>query len=79
MKVIPLSEAKTRLSHYAQVCHKEPVVVTVNGVPAFELVPLDENDDLINQLLKHNPRFRTMLRRRLKEKSISVSDALKRI
>ena len=79
MKVIPLSEAKMRLSHYGKVCHKEPVVVTVNGVPAFELVPLDENDDLINQLLKHNPRFRTMLRQRLKERSISVADALKRI
>ncbi len=58
MKVIPLSEAKTRLSRYGKLCHSEPVIVTVNGIPAFELVPLDENDDLINQFLEHNPRFR---------------------
>jgi prevent-host-death family protein len=79
MKVIPLSEAKTRLSHYGRVCRKEPVVVTVNGTPAFELVPLDENDDLIDQLIEHNPSFRTLLRQRLKEKSVSAQEALKRI
>lgn len=79
MKVIPLSEAKTRLSHYARLCRKEPVVVTVNGVPAFELVPLDENDDLVDQLIEHNPRFRKMLQQRLKEKTIAVAGAMKRL
>jgi prevent-host-death family protein len=77
MKVIPLSEAKAKLSHYARVCRKEPVVVSVNGVPAFEMVPLDQNEDLIEQLLEHNPRFRTLLRRRLKEKSVSAKEAAK--
>jgi prevent-host-death family protein len=79
MKVIPLSEAKTKLSHYARLCRKEPVVVTVNGVPAFELVPLNEDDDLIDQLIEHNPRFRTLLRERLSEKSVSATAALRRI
>ena len=79
MKVIPLSEAKARLSHYARLCQKEPIVVSVNGVPAFELVPLDQNDDLIEQLLDHNPAFRTVLKKRLKEKSIRASEAAKRI
>jgi len=79
MKVIPLSEAKTKLSHYARVCHDEPVVVTVNGEPAFQLVPLNEDDDLINQLLEHNPAFRRMLASRLKERSISVAAARKRL
>jgi prevent-host-death family protein len=79
MKVIPLSEAKTRLSHYARRCRKEPIVVTVNGVPAFELVPLNEDDDLIDQLIEHNPDFRELLRKRANEKTISVADALKRI
>ncbi len=45
MKVIPLSEAKANLSRYAHQCREEPVVVTVNGRPAFQLVPLAEDDD----------------------------------
>ena len=46
MKVIPLSEAKARLSHYSRLCHSEPIVVTVKGVPAFQMVPLEADDDL---------------------------------
>jgi prevent-host-death family protein len=79
MKVIPLSEAKTNLSRYGRICHKEPVIVTVNGVPAFQLVPLDENDDLIDSLLEHNPSFVQMLKSRLKEKSLSVAEAKRRL
>jgi prevent-host-death family protein len=79
MKVIPLSEAKTNLSHYGRVCRDEPVIVTVNGEPAFQLVPLDEEDDLIDQLLEHNPAFRRMLAARLKERSISTAAARKRL
>lgn len=79
MKVIPLSEAKAQLSHYGRTCHDEPVIVTVNGVPSFQLVPLSEEDDLIDSLLQHNPKFRRMLNSRLKEKSISVKEARKRI
>jgi len=79
MKVIPLSEAKAHLSQYGRTCHDEPVIVTVNGVPSFQLVPLTENDDLIDSLLEHNPNFRRMLKSRLKEKSVSAKDARKRI
>jgi prevent-host-death family protein len=79
MKVIPLSEAKTNLSRYGRLCHNEPVIVTVNGEPAFQLVPLDEDDDLIDQLLQHNPAFRRTLSARLKEKSVSTSAARKRL
>ena len=52
MKVIPLSEAKANLSLYGRTCHDEPVIVTVNGVPSFQLVPLSEDDDLIDSLLE---------------------------
>lgn len=79
MKVIPLSEAKARLSHYGRLCQQEPVVVTVNGVPAFQLVPLDEEDDLIDQLLEHNPQFRAVLEGRLREKNVSAMDAARRL
>ncbi len=61
MKVIPLSEAKARLSYYSRLCHSEPIIVTVKGVPAFQLAPLEEDDDLIDQLLEHNPKFQTYL------------------
>lgn len=79
MKVIPLSKAKANLSHYGRLCHDEAVIVTVNGAPAFQLAPLDEDDDLIDSLLERNPSFRQTLQERLQEKSVSVKDARKRL
>lgn len=79
MKVIPLSEAKANLSRYGRLCHDEPVVVTVNGVPAFQLAPLAENDDLIDRLLEHNPKFRQTLEERLQEKSVPLKEARRRL
>ncbi len=79
MKVIPLSEAKTNLSHYARVCHDEPVIVTVNGVPTFQLAPLEKDDDLIERLLEYNPKFQQTLEKRLRERSVSVKDAKSRL
>ena len=79
MKVIPLSKAKANLSRYGRLCHKEPVIITVNGVPKFELVPLDEDDDFVDHLIERNPQFRRMLEARLKEKSISAKDAMRRL
>ncbi len=79
MKVIPLSEAKANLSRYAQLCHKEPVIVTGNGVPVFQMVPLNEKDDLIDRLIEHHPEFKKLLKERLQEKSIAASEAYKRL
>jgi prevent-host-death family protein len=79
MKVIPLSEAEANLSQYARYCHDEPVIVTVDGVPSFQLVPLSEDDDLIDSLLEHNPAFRETLRARVDEKTISAEDARRRL
>jgi prevent-host-death family protein len=75
MKVIPLSEAKTHLSHYGRLCHEEPIIVTVNGVPSFQLVPLEEDDDLIDRLLEHNPKFRQRLEARLHDRTVSTQAA----
>ena len=79
MKVIPLSEAKARLSEYAHRCHDEPVVVTVNGRPAFQRVPLKEDDDLLERLIEHHPGFRRLLQRRLRERSVPATDAARRL
>ena len=79
MKVIPLREAKTNLSHYAKLCRREPIVVTVSGVPAFPMVPLDEDDDLIQSLIDHNPSFRRMLKARLRDRSVPAKEALRRL
>jgi prevent-host-death family protein len=79
MKVIPLSEAKAHLSKYGRLCHEEPVIVTVNGVPAFQLAPLEEDDDVIDRLLEHHPRFRETLEARLREKTVSVKAAARRL
>ncbi len=79
MKIIPPSEAKANLSRYGRLCHEEPVIVTVNGAPAFQLVPLGEDDDLIDRLLEHNPAFGQMLERRLKERTVSVKAAARRL
>ncbi len=75
MKVIPLSEAKAKLSQYGQLYHKEPVVITVNGKPFFQLVPLNDNDDLIDRLLEQHPGFRHLLEQRLGERSLSSAAA----
>ena len=79
MKVVPLSEVKANLSRYARLCHKEPVVVTVNGVPSFQLVPLEEDDDLIDSLLEHNPAFRRLFEKRLRERSLPLREVSRRL
>ena len=79
MKVVPLSEAKAKLSRYGQLCHDEPVVVTVNGRPSFQLVPLEEDDDLIDRLIENHPGFSKLLQRRLGERTVSVDAASRRL
>ena len=79
MKVVPLSEAKAKLSRYGQLCHDEPVVVTVNGRPSFQLVPLEEEDDLIDRLIEEHPEFAKLLQRRLSERIVSVEAASRRL
>jgi hypothetical protein len=77
MKVITLSKAKAGLSRYGRLCYTEPVIVTVNGVPSFQLVPLQDGDDLIDRLLEFNPKFRKTLESWLGERSLSLKDAEK--
>ena len=74
MKVIPLTEAKANLSRYGRLCQDEQVIVTVNGVPSFQLAPL-EDDDLIDRLLADNPRFVQLLEQRSGDRAVSLSEA----
>jgi antitoxin (DNA-binding transcriptional repressor) of toxin-antitoxin stability system len=79
MKVIPLSKAKAKLSYYSRLCKREPVIVTVKGIPAFQMVPLKEDDDLIDRLLEHNPDFRSYLEKCLRGPSVPAEEALARL
>jgi len=80
MKVVPLSKAKSKLSYYGRLCQKEPVIVTVNGVPSFQMGPVEEeDDDLIDRLIEHNPAFRAHLEKCLKSPTISAKEALRRL
>jgi hypothetical protein len=79
MKVIPLSKAKARLSYYSRLCQREAIIVTVKGEPAFQMVPFKENDDLIDQLLEHNPDFREYVEKCLRSASVPASRALARL
>ena len=79
MKVVSLSEAKAKLSRYGQLCHDEPVVVTVNGRPSFQLVSLEEDDDLIDRLLRDHPAFSKLLQRRPSEPTVSVEFASRQL
>jgi antitoxin (DNA-binding transcriptional repressor) of toxin-antitoxin stability system len=48
MKVIDLKEAKSHLEQYAQECQSSPVVVTVEGKPVFELLPIRSDDRIFS-------------------------------
>jgi len=79
MKVIPLREANSRLFYYRPVYHRESVIVTVKGIPAFQLVPLEEDDNLIDRLLEYNPKFGEYLEKCLQGRSIKAKEALRRL
>jgi prevent-host-death family protein len=78
MNVIPLSEAKANLSRYGRMCLEEPVIITVRGVPCFQLVPLEEDDDMVNRLLAENPRFVRTFKKRSRERTVSANAARRR-
>jgi hypothetical protein len=68
MKVIDLTEAKTHLEDYARECHSSPVVVTIDGKPSFEMLPIRSDDpDFIDRLLTTNREFRELMEQRRKE------------
>jgi antitoxin (DNA-binding transcriptional repressor) of toxin-antitoxin stability system len=64
MKVIDLQEAKANLEHYAIECQTSPVVVTQEGQPIFELLPIRPDDSrLLEDLIEHDSSFRDIVER----------------
>jgi hypothetical protein len=68
MKVIDLGEAKSHLEDYARECHSSPIVVTIDGKPSFEMLPIRSDDpDFIDRLWTSNTEFRQLMEDRRKE------------
>ena len=82
MKVIDLKEAKANLEQYAEDCHSSPVIVTIEGKPSFELIPVRSDDpDFIERLLDQNEAFRRLAeerRREADEGRVSPLEAVRR-
>ena len=84
MKVIALEEAKANLEQYADECRRSPVVVTIDGKPAFEMLPIQSDDpDFVDRLLEQNADFRRLMEQRRREvdagKVSSLDDVRKRL
>lgn len=59
MKIIPLHEAAANLAKYGQMCRRDPILVTVKGLPAFKLVAYKEGDDpMLDEMITSKPDFR---------------------
>jgi antitoxin (DNA-binding transcriptional repressor) of toxin-antitoxin stability system len=68
MRVIDLQEAKANLEQYAQECQTSPVVVTKDGQPIFELLPVRPDDGgFLEHLIEHNASFRELVEERRRE------------
>ncbi len=64
MTVIDLQEAKANLERYAVECQTSPVVVTREGQPIFELLPIRPDDSgFLEDLIEHDPSFRDVVER----------------
>ena len=62
MKVIDLQEAKANLEQYAVECQTSPVVVTQEGQPIFEMLPIRPDDSgFLEHLLELDPSFRELV------------------
>jgi antitoxin (DNA-binding transcriptional repressor) of toxin-antitoxin stability system len=64
MTVIDLQEAKANLEQHAVECQTAPVVVTRDGQPIFELLPIRPDDsEFLEELIAKDPSFRDLVER----------------
>ena len=61
MKIIPVAEAKAKLSEYIEKSEEELVVITKNGRPCPVLMSITDEDDLERLALSRNRRLREIL------------------
>jgi antitoxin (DNA-binding transcriptional repressor) of toxin-antitoxin stability system len=80
VKVIDVEQAKLNLEALARECQTSPVVVTVLGKPAFEMVPVRSDDpDFIDRLLEQSSEFRALMERRHQESSARRPSSLEEV
>jgi hypothetical protein len=68
MKVIDPQETKANLEQYAVECQTSPVVVTQEGQPIFELLPIRLDDSgFLEELIEHDPSFQDLMEKSREE------------
>jgi prevent-host-death family protein len=77
MKIVPLADAKARLSAYVDECVAEgPVIITRNGKPVAVLLAPTDEQDLDRLMLSRSPRFQALLNK--SRRSIAAGKGLSR-
>jgi prevent-host-death family protein len=77
MRIVPLTDAKARLSAYVDECTTEgPVIITRNGKPVAVLLAPTDEDDLDRLMLARSPRFQALLAK--SRRSIAAGKGLSR-
>jgi len=77
MKIVPLADAKARLSAYVEQCTTEgPVIITRNRKPVAVLLAPEDEDDLDRLVLACSPRFQSLLNN--SRRSIAAGKGLSR-
>ncbi len=80
MKVIDLNEAKANLEQHARECQTSPVVVTLDGKPAFKMLPVRTDDaDFLDRLIEENDAFRELLETRRRESDLGKVSPLEEV
>ncbi len=66
-KVIPLSDRQADAEGVLRRCYDagQTLVIELPDRGLISIQPLEENDDLVNQLIDHNPSFRELLAKSL--------------
>jgi prevent-host-death family protein len=77
MRIVPLADAKARLSAYVDQCADDgPVIITRNGKPVAVLVAPVDDDDLDQLMLTRSKRFQALLNK--SRRSIAAGKGLSR-
>ncbi len=58
MKQVPLNEVKDDLSRYLKLAATESIIITRHGVPAGLLIGIQDSEDLWEEMLLSDPRFK---------------------